>query len=76
MLLKYLVMFVFKLVLVVALWSYVPYPIAMFDSLDVALFSVCTSQQFRCHGGGCIPKVAECDGVAHCYDLSDEDHCG
>ncbi|EDW00229.1 GH12750 [Drosophila grimshawi] len=35
----------------------------------------CTSSQFRCNNGVCIPNHLRCDGFHHCNDMSDEDNC-
>lgn len=36
----------------------------------------CTSDQFSCHGGGCILSSKKCDGTSDCEDGSDESNCG
>lgn len=37
--------------------------------------SECSSDQFKCHNGVCIPISLRCDGPKHCNDLSDEENC-
>ena len=36
----------------------------------------CSSTQFRCASGECIPTFARCGGVRTCSDGSDERNCG
>lgn len=43
--------------------------------IDLAVGN-CTSDQFSCHGGGCIPSSKKCDGTSDCEDGSDESACG
>ena len=38
--------------------------------------SNCTSSQFTCVSGGCIPSAKKCDGTHDCQDGSDEAGCG
>nr|XP_057942424.1 kunitz-type protease inhibitor 1-like [Doryrhamphus excisus] len=35
----------------------------------------CLPGQLTCRNGCCLDKSLECDGVIHCSDASDEDHC-
>ena len=35
----------------------------------------CTSEEFRCHDGGCILKQHRCDHDFDCNDGSDESKC-
>ncbi|CAH2102533.1 unnamed protein product [Euphydryas editha] len=35
----------------------------------------CSSQDWRCRNGFCVPSEARCDGFIQCYDRSDEMHC-
>ncbi|XP_046966221.1 uncharacterized protein LOC124534401 [Vanessa cardui] len=35
----------------------------------------CSSQDWRCRNGFCVPSEARCDGSIQCYDRSDEMHC-
>ena len=35
----------------------------------------CTSSQFKCSNGQCIPADLECDGYPHCFDIGDEIDC-
>lgn len=35
-------------------------------------YDTCTSYQFTCQNGACIPATFTCDGEADCLDLSDE----
>lgn len=37
--------------------------------------SPCRSDQLTCGSGCCLHRSLECDGVKHCSDGSDEDHC-
>ena len=36
----------------------------------------CTSDQFTCANGQCVPMAARCDGNIDCTDGSDESNCG
>lgn len=36
----------------------------------------CSSHDWRCRNGFCVPSEARCDGFIQCYDRSDEMHCG
>ncbi|XP_061785017.1 kunitz-type protease inhibitor 1-like [Nerophis lumbriciformis] len=51
------------------------------DHLRIALPSgevcgiACLPDQLTCSSGCCVDKSLECDGVTHCSDRSDEDHC-
>lgn len=36
----------------------------------------CSSEDWRCRNGFCVSSEARCDGYIHCYDRSDEMHCG
>lgn len=38
----------------------------------VIFFSECTSTEFSCSSGQCIPSSDMCDTVEHCLDGSDE----
>ncbi|CAG0898783.1 unnamed protein product [Cyprideis torosa] len=42
----------------------------------VACEGLCTSSQFRCGDGHCIPKTWVCNGEKECGDNSDEENCG
>ncbi|CAK1539994.1 unnamed protein product [Leptosia nina] len=35
----------------------------------------CSSHDWRCSNGLCVPANARCDGSIQCYDRSDEKHC-
>ncbi|XP_045445482.1 uncharacterized protein LOC123653533 [Melitaea cinxia] len=35
----------------------------------------CSSHDWRCRNGFCVPSEARCDGFIQCYDRSDEMHC-
>ncbi|XP_054617518.1 kunitz-type protease inhibitor 1-like [Dunckerocampus dactyliophorus] len=35
----------------------------------------CLPDQLTCSNGCCVDKSLECDGVIHCSNASDEDHC-
>ncbi|XP_069544172.1 kunitz-type protease inhibitor 1b isoform X1 [Brachyistius frenatus] len=37
--------------------------------------SPCGPNQLTCHGNCCLDRSLECDGVKHCSNGSDEDHC-
>ncbi|XP_011616911.1 kunitz-type protease inhibitor 1-like [Takifugu rubripes] len=37
--------------------------------------SLCSPSQLTCGAGCCLHKSLECDGVKHCSDGSDENHC-
>ncbi|XP_029351717.1 kunitz-type protease inhibitor 1-like isoform X2 [Echeneis naucrates] len=38
--------------------------------------SPCGLGQLTCRSGCCVDRSVECDGVRHCSDGSDEEHCG
>ena len=35
----------------------------------------CTSTEFQCDNGECIPDERRCDLLNHCQDGTDEDNC-
>ncbi|XP_072943515.1 uncharacterized protein [Epargyreus clarus] len=35
----------------------------------------CSSKEWRCRNGLCVPAESRCDGSVQCYDRSDEMHC-
>ncbi|XP_039758117.1 uncharacterized protein LOC120632332 [Pararge aegeria] len=37
--------------------------------------AACSSEDWRCRNGFCVPSTARCDGSIQCYDRSDEMHC-
>ncbi|XP_072218178.1 kunitz-type protease inhibitor 1-like isoform X2 [Leuresthes tenuis] len=37
--------------------------------------STCRPDQLTCSNGCCLDRSLECDGVKHCGDASDEEHC-
>ncbi|CAF92968.1 unnamed protein product, partial [Tetraodon nigroviridis] len=39
------------------------------------VWSLCSPSQLSCGSGCCLHKSLECDGVKHCSDGSDENHC-
>lgn len=45
-------------------------------SCRAAVASSCSSEQFRCSNGQCIPDNWECNGWDDCNDNSDESNCG
>lgn len=40
-----------------------------------ASFQKCSSEEFSCNDGRCLPLDLRCDGVDHCGDSSDESAC-
>ena len=40
------------------------------------LFEGCTSNQFTCSNGQCVPSSSRCNNVRECTDGSDESNCG
>ncbi|XP_056585509.1 low-density lipoprotein receptor-related protein 8-like [Triplophysa dalaica] len=40
-----------------------------------ASFQKCSSEEFSCNDGRCLPLNLRCDGVDHCGDSSDESTC-
>ncbi|XP_054832701.1 class I histocompatibility antigen, F10 alpha chain-like [Eublepharis macularius] len=45
------------------------------ESHGAACSSSCSSNEFTCHNGHCIPTGLACDGIDHCPDDSDEANC-
>uniref|UniRef100_A0A8D3DZQ3 Kunitz-type protease inhibitor 1-like n=1 Tax=Scophthalmus maximus TaxID=52904 RepID=A0A8D3DZQ3_SCOMX len=46
------------------------------SSLDRSVCgSECRSDQLSCSSSCCVDRSLECDGVKHCSDASDEEHC-
>ena len=46
-----------------------------FSFMHYLLQPDCTSNQFKCLNGQCIPTSSQCDGYVQCFDGSDEIHC-
>ena len=40
------------------------------------IIAMCSSAQFQCANGDCIPQYFVCDGLNECGDNSDENNCG
>ncbi|KAK3099485.1 hypothetical protein FSP39_005130, partial [Pinctada imbricata] len=38
-------------------------------------FTACSSDEFRCDSGQCVPQTSRCDRYTHCQDKSDEYNC-
>lgn len=50
---------------------------AYWDTLFLKnIYENCTSSQFACANGYCIPKEMRCDTINQCEDGSDEKNCG
>lgn len=39
------------------------------------LHAVCSSSEWRCGDGSCIPITGRCNGRYECPDYTDEDNC-
>lgn len=43
---------------------------------EYLLIKGCTSNQFTCANGQCVPSSSRCNNVRECADGSDEFNCG
>ena len=41
-----------------------------------SLIKGCTTTQFTCSNGQCVPLTARCNNINECADGSDEQNCG
>ena len=44
--------------------------------MNFCLLKGCTSNQFTCANGQCVPSASRCNNVRECSDGSDELNCG
>ena len=51
-------------------------PVCLHGPLTLAHLETCSSEEYVCDDGMCIPLTFYCDGEEHCLDGSDEKDCG